>query len=66
VVWFGSLHPQPVVIKPAGPTLHPDMLATLLTGLGAFTLLFAGVFVFRYGLEKARRTLDLRRAGGIA
>lgn len=66
VVWFRSLHPQPVVMKPEGPTLHPDMLTTLLTGLGAFTLLFGGLFLFRYGLERARRTLDVRRAGGVA
>ena len=66
VVWFRSLHPQPVVAKPEGPTLHPDMLATLMTGLGAFTLLFGGLFLFRYGLERARRALDVRRAGGMA
>jgi len=62
VVWFRSLHPQPVVLKPSGPTLAPEMRATLMTGLGAFTLLFLGLFLFRYGLEKARRTLEMRRA----
>lgn len=66
VVWFRSLHPEPVVMRPDGPTLHPDMLATLMTGLGAFTVLFAGLFLFRYGLERARRTSEMRRAGGMA
>lgn len=65
VVWFRSLHPQPVVVKPEGPTLDPDMLVTLLTGVGAFTVLFAGLFLFRYGLERARRTMEMRRAGGV-
>jgi len=66
VVWFRSLHPQPVVVKPEGPTLHPDMLTTLMTGLAAFTLLFAGLFLFRYGLGKARSASELRRHGRTA
>lgn len=55
VVWFRSLHPDPVVLKPEGPTLHPDMLSTLFTGLGAFTLLFFGLFLLRYAVERLRR-----------
>ncbi len=62
VVWFRSLHPQPVVLQPEGPTLHPDMLVTLLVGLGAFTVIFFGLFLFRYGLEGARREMAVRRA----
>lgn len=54
VLWFRSLHPQPVVMKAEGPTLDPDMLVTLLTGISAFTLLFFGLMIFRYGLERAR------------
>lgn len=63
VVWFRSLHPQPVVVKPEGPTLDPDMLATLMTGLGAFTLLFFGLFLFRYGLARARAAAQLGARG---
>lgn len=55
VVWFRSLHPQPVVLKPEGPTLHPDMLATLFTGIGAYTFLFLGLMAYRYALEGASR-----------
>jgi heme exporter protein C len=54
VVWFRSLHPPPVVLKPEGPTLPPQMLQTLMLGLVAFTLLFFGVAGFRYGLERVR------------
>ncbi|MCA9736636.1 MAG: cytochrome c biogenesis protein [Gemmatimonadota bacterium] len=55
VIWFRSLHPQPVVMKPEGPTLDSQMLATLMMGLAAFTVLFFAVFLLRYGLERARR-----------
>ncbi len=59
VTWFRSLHPEPVVIKPEGPTLHPDMLTTLLTSLGGFTLLFLGLFFLRYGAELLKRRAGL-------
>ncbi|MDT8342552.1 MAG: cytochrome c biogenesis protein CcsA [Longimicrobiales bacterium] len=64
VLWFRSLHPQPVVLKVEGPTLHPDMLTTLLTSILASTLLFVGVMILRYGLERAQRELQLREVAG--
>ena len=60
VVWFRSLHPEPVVIKPEGPSLPGDMLTLLLTSLGVFTLLFFGLFMLRYALEGLRHELQLR------
>ena len=65
VVWFRSLHPQPVVVKPEGATLPGDMLTVLLTSLAVFTLLFFGLFLLRYALEGVRSEIDLRarRAG---
>ncbi len=67
VLWFRSLHPQPVVIRPdSGPSLPGDMLTLLLTSLGVFTLLFAGLFVLRYALEGLRRELDVRARGAAA
>ncbi|MDE2973255.1 MAG: cytochrome c biogenesis protein CcsA [Gemmatimonadota bacterium] len=52
VQMFRSLHPGPVVIKPEGPTLPSDMLATLLTFLAGFTMLFMGLFILRYAVER--------------
>jgi heme exporter protein C len=61
VLWFRSLHPQPVVMRPEdGPALPGDMLTTLLTSLAAFTILFLGLFMLRYHLEGLRRELDVR------
>lgn len=60
VVWFRSLHPGPVVMKPEGPSLHPDMLMTLLVGVLSFTLLFLGVFLQRYTLAVATHLAAVR------
>ena len=66
VLWFRSLHPQPVVLNTNTPmNLDRDMGLTLMTGLAAFTVLFLGLLAFRYGLERSRAALGLRlrRAG---
>jgi heme exporter protein C len=60
VLWFRSMHPTPVVVKAGGPTLAPQMLATLMVGLLSFTLFFLGVLILRYSVEVASRTLALR------
>jgi heme exporter protein C len=52
VLWFRSLHPQPVVARTDGPQLHPDMLTTVLTALGAWTLVFLSLFLLRYGTAR--------------
>ncbi len=57
VLWFRSLHPQPVVLRTDGPSLHPDMLVTLMTALASFTLVFLAIFLVRYGAERLEREL---------
>jgi heme exporter protein C len=64
VVWFRSLHPQPVVLKPEGPTLPPEMLTTLMVGFSGFVLLFFGMTGLRYGLERVRTETAARGLGG--
>ena len=66
VVWFRSLHPGPVVLKPEGPSLDPDMLATLLLSFLAFTLLFVGLLILRYALERVRREERASRRSPVA
>lgn len=60
VLWFRSLHPQPVVVKPEGPTLPGEMLTVLMSSLVVFTLIFFGLFLLRYALEGLRAGLDIR------
>ena len=60
VYWFRSLHPDPVVLKPEGPTLPGDMLTLLMVSLATFTLLFLGLFLLRYAVEGLRAEIELR------
>ncbi|HWO90218.1 MAG TPA: cytochrome c biogenesis protein CcsA [Gemmatimonadales bacterium] len=52
VTLFRTLHPQPVVLKPEGPSLPGSMLVTLLFSFLAFTLMYVGFVVHRYTLAK--------------
>ncbi len=63
VTWMRSLHPKPVVLKPEGPSLDPEMLITLMVGLATATLLFLGLFLMRYTLECLKREVDQRQTG---
>lgn len=66
VLWFRSLHPQPVVMNVEGPSLPPEMLVTLMVGLTSFTLLFAGVFLHRYVLGALQDAADVRARAATA
>lgn len=61
-LWRG-LHPMPIVLKPSKPSLPPEMLRTLLTGFGVFTLMFIGMVTLRYGIQLVR---DAREAADAA
>jgi heme exporter protein C len=52
VYLFRTLHPQPIVLKPSAPSLPWEMLRTLLTSLGVFTVLLIGFIMVRYGLGR--------------
>lgn len=56
VYMFRTIHPQPVVLRPDGPTMPGSFVATLLFALGSFTLLYLGLVMMRYGLAR-RATL---------
>lgn len=60
VLWFRSLHPQPVVLNAEGPSLDADMGITIGVAVLAFTVLFFGLMMLRYQVETVqRRALEL-------
>lgn len=58
VYMFNSLHPMPVIIKPAAPTMSPEMLRSLLYSLGAFLLLMLALVRNRYRWATERDRLQ--------
>jgi heme exporter protein C len=58
VLWFRSLHPQPVVARTDGAQLHPDMLTTVLTALLAWTLVFLSLFLLRYVASRLESVVE--------
>ena len=63
VLWFRSLHPQPVVLNTDGPSLDPSMGATIGVGVLAFTVLFFGLMMLRYQVETAQARAALLEVG---
>lgn len=61
-LWRG-LHPKPIVLKPSAPSLPPEMLRTLLTGIGVAVFLWVGFVTLRYGIQLAQ---DQREAADAA
>jgi heme exporter protein C len=62
VTLFRTTHPQPVVLKPQGPTLPGEMLTTLLFGVAVLTVFYVALTRRRYAL--ARAELARARAQG--
>jgi heme exporter protein C len=60
VSWLRSLHPEAVVLNPDGPTLDGSMLATLLVGLLAYSLIFVCLFTVRYATELIDRGTQIQ------
>ncbi len=60
VLWFRSLHPQPVVMNVEGPALPAEMLTVMFVGAGSFLLLFGGIFLLRYSLGLAEQAIAVR------
>jgi heme exporter protein C len=47
VVWWRSLHQGPTVLRLGGPEIHGSMLAALLVGVAAFTVVYAYLMTLR-------------------
>jgi heme exporter protein C len=69
VVWWRTLHPEPVVLAPGGPAMPPSMLISLAISLLAFTALYLWLTRVRLHAELARgevRKLRRRLVEGAA
>jgi heme exporter protein C len=54
VYLFPTLHPQPIVLRPARPGVPPEMLVTLLLSFGVFLVLYVGFVMQRYAIAQQR------------
>jgi len=65
VTWMNALHQLPTVLRAGGPpAIEERMLATLIVGVVAFTLIYAWALLERVAIERARQARILRvRAG---
>ncbi|HEU0054650.1 MAG TPA: cytochrome c biogenesis protein CcsA [Longimicrobium sp.] len=62
VNWWRSQHPQPVVLRPEGPTADPAIVETLLVSLLAFTLVYFSLLLARYTVERLAIRVEWARA----
>ena len=58
VYLFRTQHPAPIVLKPSRPSLPSEMLITLLTSVGVFTVLYVGFLMLRYALGLLREARE--------
>jgi heme exporter protein C len=61
VNWFRSQHPQPVILRPEGPSAAPEIVQTLLVSLLGFTLLFFSLLMARYVVERLSTRVEALR-----
>lgn len=54
VRWWRALHPEQVILTEEGPQMPTEMLAALLIGLGAFTLLYLYLMAVRLRVQRLR------------
>lgn len=59
VTLFRTTHPQPVVLKPQGPSLPGEMLTTLLMSVAVFTFFYVVLVSRRYALARAEQARAL-------
>ncbi|OGN83955.1 MAG: cytochrome C biogenesis protein [Chloroflexi bacterium RIFCSPLOWO2_12_FULL_71_12] len=61
VTWMNALHQLPTVLRAGGaPAIDERMLATLIVGVVAFTLLYAWMLLARVSIERQRQERVMR------
>ena len=64
VTWMNALHQLPTVLRPDGPAMDGRMLATLISSVVAFTVIYAWLMLARVALETGRQERVLAERGG--
>lgn len=59
VVWWRTLHPQPIIIRPGGPAAAPEFVQTLVVCVIAFTIFYFYLLIQRVRLERSREAVEV-------
>ncbi|MEX2584304.1 MAG: cytochrome c biogenesis protein CcsA [Gemmatimonadota bacterium] len=65
VYWFDTVHPEPVMMNPEGPTADFEIGITIGASVTAFTIFFFGILLYRYGLERLQRQVEFLRVAQL-
>lgn len=66
VLWFRTLHPEPVVLNTEGAGLPMSMLSPLIAAVVVCTVLYVGFMMQRYALAVLRDVREEEAAGGLS
>lgn len=61
VLWWRTLHPQPIAVRPGGPSMDPPLVIALMVGIVAFTVLYLYLTALRIQLELSRDEVETVR-----
>lgn len=59
VVWWRSLHQPPTILRPGAPTIAGSMLAALLLGVVAFSVLYSYLMVLRLRVARIEERQEM-------
>ncbi len=59
VLWWRTLHPQPIVVRPGGPAMSEPMVLALVAGMLSFTLVYVFLMALRVSLEVERDRIEV-------
>ena len=61
VLWWRTLHPAPIAVRPGGPAMDPPLVTALMVSMVAFTVLYAYLMTARVQLELTRDAAEVVR-----
>ena len=61
VLWWRTLHPAPIAVRPGGPAMDTPLVIALMVSMVAFTVLYAYLMTARVQLELTRDAAEAVR-----